>query len=123
MLDYKIKELKREVEPRAAEIEEMKKETVRIDKKLKDLNLVNNTLIIFVDQLDEKQSHMQEMTQKKLQEIQIQKTKRKNILDDIYKVVKKVSFPQLNYNNFKQNDDLKKGIIEMYKRYVILSLF
>jgi len=118
VLDYKIKELKREVEPRAAEIEEMKKETVRIDKKLKDLNLVNNTLIIFVDQLDEKQSHMQEMTQKKLQEIQIQKTKRKNILDDIYKVVKKVSFPQLNYNNFKQNDDLKKGIIEMYKRYV-----
>jgi len=66
VLDYKIKELKREVEPRAAEIEEMKKETVRIDKKLKDLNLVNNTLIIFVDQLDEKQSHMQEMTQKKL---------------------------------------------------------
>jgi len=69
VLDYKIKDLKREVEPRAAEIEEMKVQTLNIDKKLKDLNLVNNMLILFVDSLDEDQSQMQEKSLRKRQEI------------------------------------------------------
>jgi len=87
VLDYKIKELKREVEPRAAEIEEMKIQTLNIDKKLKDLNLVNNMLILFVDTLDEDQSKMQEKSLKKRHEIMNQNSWKKNIKTDIYTVV------------------------------------
>jgi chromosome segregation ATPase len=90
VLDYKIKDLKREVEPRAAEIEEMKKQTLNIDKKLKDLNLVNNMLILFVDQLDEDQSKMQEKSIRKRQEIMHQNSQKKNIKTDIYTLVQKI---------------------------------
>ena len=97
VLDYKIKDLKREVEPRAAEIEEMKIQTLNIDKKLKDLNLVNNMLILFVDTLDEDQSKMQEKSLKKRHEIMNQNSWKKNIKTDIYTVVEHIQVSsQLN---------------------------
>ena len=105
VLDYKIKELKREVEPRAAEIEEMKIQTLNIDKKLKDLNLVNNMLILFVDTLDEDQSKMQEKSLKKRHEIMNQNSWKKNIKTDIYTVVQdiQVIFLRCCLNILKSN--------------------
>lgn len=38
----------------------MVESTIKIDAKLKNLNLFSATLIVFVDKLDEKQSEMQE---------------------------------------------------------------
>ena len=121
VLDYKIKDLKREVEPRAAEIEEMKIQTLNIDKKLKDLNLVNNMLILFVDTLDEDQSKMQEKSLKKRHEIMNQNSWKKNIKTDIYTVVQdiQVIFLRCCNNYFKKQPDLlKAGILKMYRTYV-----
>jgi len=58
VLDFKIKELKKEITPREEEIIKMKDETNEMDMNLKKLSSVNNTLGLVVDELDRKQTQM-----------------------------------------------------------------
>jgi len=58
VLDYKIKELKREMTPREEEISKMKEETAKMDHELKHLNGVNECLGITVDNLRVRQEGM-----------------------------------------------------------------
>jgi len=51
VLDYKIKELKREIAPRGMEITRLKKETNDMDKNLKHYNKINANLGYIVDDL------------------------------------------------------------------------
>jgi len=58
VLDYKIKELKREIIPREEEISKMKEQTTEMDKELKHLTSVNENLGLMVDDLRMRQSGM-----------------------------------------------------------------
>lgn len=51
MLDYKIKDLKRDIAPREDEINQLKQETQKMDDKLKTCNAVNSALGVTVDDL------------------------------------------------------------------------
>ena len=51
VLDYKIKELKRDIAPRGQEITRLKKETNDMDKNLKHYNRINANLGYIVDDL------------------------------------------------------------------------
>ena len=64
VLDYKIKELKREIIPREEEIAKMKEQTAFMDKQLKKFNRVNENLGIFVEDLRKRQEDMQAQTMK-----------------------------------------------------------
>jgi len=64
VLDYKIKELKRDIAPRGQEITRLKKETNDMDKNLKHYNRINANLGYIVDDLKTRQEHMQDMIRK-----------------------------------------------------------
>ena len=51
VLDYKIKELKRDIGPREEEIAKMREQTNEMDKELKHLQSVNVNLGLIVDDL------------------------------------------------------------------------
>jgi len=59
VLDYKIKELKREIGPREQEISKMKDQTKQMDSELKHFNRVNANLGLIVDDLRMRQEGMQ----------------------------------------------------------------
>ena len=59
VLDYKIKELKREIAPRGMEITRLRKETNDMDKNLRHYNKINANLGYIVDDLRTRQDHMQ----------------------------------------------------------------
>ncbi len=58
MLDYKIKELKRDITPQQNEIQELKHETLELDGRLKYFNMVNSGLGLTVDENRNKQELM-----------------------------------------------------------------
>jgi uncharacterized coiled-coil protein SlyX len=55
VLDYKIKELKRDIAPREMEINKLSAETNEMDQKLKKFNKVNANLGYLVDDLRTRQ--------------------------------------------------------------------
>ena len=59
VLDYKIKELKRDIAPRGMEITRLKKETNDMDKNLRHYNKINANLGFIVDHLRKRQEKMQ----------------------------------------------------------------
>jgi chromosome segregation ATPase len=59
VLDYKIKDLKREITPQQNKILELKKETNELDGKLKFFNQVNSGLGLTVDDNRTRQEQMQ----------------------------------------------------------------
>lgn len=61
VLDYKIKELKRDIAPRGQEITRLKKETNEMDKNLRHYNKINANLGYIVDDLKTRQEHMIDM--------------------------------------------------------------
>lgn len=64
VLDYKIKELKRDIAPRGMEITRLKKETNDMDKNLRHYNKINANLGYIVDELRTRQEHMQDLIKK-----------------------------------------------------------
>jgi len=58
VLDYKIKELKRDIAPRSMEISRLKKETNEMDKNLRHYNKINANLGYIVDDLRTRQESM-----------------------------------------------------------------
>lgn len=59
VLDYKIKDLKRDITPQQNEILELKKQTNELDSKLKHFNQVNSGLGLTVDDNRHRQEQMQ----------------------------------------------------------------
>lgn len=51
MLDYKIKELKRDIGPREIEIQKLNEQTNKMRSELKHFNRVNQNLALIVDDL------------------------------------------------------------------------
>jgi len=51
VLDYKIKELKRDIAPREAEVDTLRLSTKKMDNKLRKFNIANSTLGFTVNDL------------------------------------------------------------------------
>ena len=105
VLDYKIKEFKKEIGPREDEIGKMKDETNEIDKKLKGLSGINNTLGLVVDELDAKLSEMQARIKDQRFQITSQTHLIKQFKDNVYNAIQYI-----------QNlDELRKRVEEIYE--------
>lgn len=87
VLDYKIKELKREIAPRGMEITRLKKETNDMDKNLKHYNKINANLGYIVDDLRTRQEHMQELIKKNRAKIRSNDNEIKRFKNAVYWVV------------------------------------
>ena len=108
VLDYKIKELKRDIAPREMEITRLKKETNEMDKNLKHYNKINANLGYIVDDLRTRQEHMQELIKKNRTKIRANDIKIKEYKNSVYYVVQFIDDYEL----------LKKAIYEKLSKYV-----
>ena len=108
VLDYKIKELKREIGPREQEIIRLKDQTAEMDKELKHLNGVNENLGLIVDDLRMRQSGMQNTINKQSAKIGKLQTLVHTIRDGIYESVQYIQ-------DYKR---LKESILNVYQRFV-----
>lgn len=124
MLDYKIKELKKDIAPREQEIMNLKMDTNKMDKKLREFNKTNAKLGYLVDSLRGNQKKMQKMikmTRVKIQTNQIYIRTFENAvywvaqeIDDFDKLKRAIQKNLLHYvkdQQFKQqefNEEIKK---------------
>ena len=60
-MDYKIKELKKDIAPKEKEISNLKEQTYKMDQDLRSFNKVNSNLGFLVDDLRTKQAQMQKL--------------------------------------------------------------
>lgn len=74
VLDYKIKELKREIQPKEQEISQLKTSTNNMDKALKKYNTTNASLGFVVDDLRGRQQQMQIVIKKSRDKIRENET-------------------------------------------------
>jgi len=107
VLDFKIKELKKDIGPREEEITKMKQKTNDMDSDLKKLSSINNTLGLVVDELDEKQKAMHEHIRNQRDTISKQRSKLKEIKDDVYTTVQCI----------QDYDGLKEEVEKMKKKH------
>lgn len=96
VLDYKIKELKRDIAPRGLEISRLKKETNDMDKNLRQFNKINANLGYIVDDLRTRQEHMQELIKKNRAKIRRNDIEIKSFKNAVYWVAQYIDdFDQL----------------------------
>ncbi len=108
VLDYKIKELKRDIAPREMEITRLKKETNEMDKNLKHYNKINANLGYIVDDLRTRQEHMQELIKKNRSKIRANDIFIKGFTNAVYRTVQFI-------DDF---DQLKRSVNENMYPYV-----
>ena len=87
VLDYKIKELKRDIAPREMEITRLKKETQEMDKNLKHYNKINANLGYIVDDLRTRQENMQDLIRKNRSKIRANDIFIKGFTNAVYRTV------------------------------------
>ena len=98
VLDYKIKELKRDIAPRGLEITKLKKETNDMDRNLKHYNKINANLGYIVDDLRTRQEHMGDLIKKNKAKIRQNDNFNKGFKNAIYWVVQYIDdFDQLKW--------------------------
>jgi len=96
VLDYKIKDLKRDIAPRGMEITRLKKETKDMDKNLRHYNKINANLGYIVDDLRTRQEHMQDLIKKNRSKIRSNDVFIKGFKNAVYWVVQYIDdFDQL----------------------------
>jgi len=108
VLDYKIKELKSQIDPKNDSITEMKKQIQATDADLEDYHRKNKLLQVNIDQLQEKQRSLQNeiVTQrKKMTDCQ---TIIKRFKNDLHECVQFIQEPK----------QLRDSVTGLYKKYV-----
>merc|ERR1719183_1866 len=108
VLDYKIKELKAQIDPKNESITEMKKQIQATDADLEDYHRKNKLLQVNIDQLQEKQRSLQKeiVTQrKKMTDCQ---TIIKRFKNDLHECVQFIQEPK----------QLRDSVTGLYKKYV-----
>lgn len=133
VLDYKIKELKKDIAPRGMEITKLKKETNDMDKNLRHYNKINANLGYIVDDLRNRQEQMTALIMKSRTKIRKNDNEIKDYKNRVYWVVQYIDdFDQLknavNQNLYKivkdkqmKNVDIDPDIKKEYenqKRYL-----
>lgn len=100
VLDYKIKELKKDIAPREQEIMNLKMDTNNMDKKLREFNKTNAKLGYLVDSLRIRQKEMQKMIKKTRVKIQTNQIYIRTFENAVYWVAQEID----------DHDKLKKSI-------------
>eukprot|EP01017_Pseudomicrothorax_dubius_P039674 TRINITY_DN6112_c0_g1_i2.p1 TRINITY_DN6112_c0_g1~~TRINITY_DN6112_c0_g1_i2.p1 ORF type:complete len:297 (+),score=85.74 TRINITY_DN6112_c0_g1_i2:98-988(+) len=127
VLDYKIKEFKKEIGPREEIIQTMKDETNKMDKKLKKLSGINNTLGLVVDELDDTLEEMQKKITEQRLVFSSQVHKIKRFKDAVYNAVQFIQDPEALvlrieeiYNDPSIHKDVRTNDIEpeIYAEYI-----
>mmetsp|Transcript_9007 Transcript_9007/g.25093 ORF Transcript_9007/g.25093 Transcript_9007/m.25093 type:complete len:1245 (-) Transcript_9007:111-3845(-) len=108
VLDYKIKELKAQIDPKTGAIESMKKQTQAMDDELNDYIRRNKQLALEISQLQMKQRALQE-------EIKSQKRRLKDDLSLIKRFKLDLSDCMETIQEPKQ---LKESVAGLYRKYV-----
>jgi len=108
VLDYKIKELKRDIAPREEEIGKLKEKTKKLDQELKKFNKYNANLGYIVDDLRTRQTNMSKQIKKFRSRILQNDIEINNQRNAVYKVVQKID----------DYEDLKKITVEQLRKYV-----
>lgn len=124
VLDYKIKDLKRDITPQQEEIQNLKQQTNELDSKLKHFNQVNSGLGLTVDQNRQRQDEMQAAIDRSKTQIRRNNTQFSSYRKAVYDVTQfiddydamKIAFhthlyPFVEDNQRKQEDvdkDIKK---------------
>lgn len=109
VLDYKIKELKRDINPKNQEIDKLNEQTTKMDQELKHFHRVNQNLSLIVDDLKMRQEGLQKEVKDQEQKLEKQESYQKKFKDDLYDAMKSI-------NNYK---DLKSAIVGLHKKYVL----
>ena len=107
-LDYKIKELKRQIEPRENEIADMAQQIKEMDQELEQYHKSNAALDLMIGELRLKMEGMQ-------QEIDIQKA---TIMDGEMLIAKVTSDLEEMIGNQNSHKKLKKSVVKLYKKYI-----
>lgn len=108
VLDYKIKELKRDIGPRELEIQKLNEQTNKMRQELKHFNRVNQNLALIVDDLRMRQEGLTNEVHNLRQQLDEQESYKKKFKDDVFECLHHIA-------DFKK---LKKGVIRLHKKYV-----
>lgn len=108
VLDYKIKELKKDIKPNAEAIGVLKEQTTKMNQEVKHFSRVKTNLELIVTDLKLKMDGLILENKNLRKKIEQQNTLKRQFKDDIYDMLQ-------NINDYK---NLKKSIVRMYKKYV-----
>ena len=108
MLDFKIKELKREIAPREAEIHRLFAETNKMDEQLKHYNKLNANFGFIVDDLRVRQNHLQDLNKKYRIQVRNNEIYIRQFKNRVYWVVQ----------NIDDHDSLKRSVNQNLYEYV-----
>lgn len=109
VLDYKIKELKRDIHPKEAEIAKLHEQTTKMNQEYKHFHRVNENLALIVDDLKMRQEGLQKEVQDQNTKLEQQDGYIKKFNDDLYDCMKTAG-------NYKE---LKTSIVGLHKKYVL----
>jgi WD40 repeat protein len=108
VLDYKIKELKMQIEPRNAQIAEMNRQIHEMDEELEEYHKKNKQLQVNIEQLQNKQRTLQE-------EVVTQRKK----MSDCHTIIKRFKTDLHECVEFIQEPkQLRDHLTNLYKKYV-----
>jgi len=112
VLDYKIKELKAQIDPKTGAIDSMKKQTQAMDDELNDYIRRNKQLALDISQLQMKQRALQE-------EI---KTQKRRLRDD-WSLIKRFKFDLSECMDWVHEPKaLKESVANLYRKHVQLNV-
>jgi cilia- and flagella-associated protein 57 len=109
VLDYKIKELKRDIGPREIEIQKLNEQTNRMNQEVKHFQRVNNNLGLIVEDLTMRQDGLKEELGKIQANLAKQEYSMERFKKDVFECLQ-------NIQDYKR---LKKGCVALYKTYVL----
>lgn len=108
VLDYKIKELKKDIKPNAETIGVLKEQTTKMNQEVKHFSRVKTNLELIVTDMKLKMDGLTKENHSLREKIEAQNALKRQFKDDIYDMLQ-------NINDYK---NLKKAIVRMYKKYV-----
>lgn len=108
MLDYKIKELKRDIGPRGATIEKLKEQTNKMQQEQTHFKRVFHNLCLIVEDLRMRMRGLISEHKDLRQVLEKQEEDKKQFKDQVHDAL----------NNIGEYKKLKKSIIKLYKLYV-----
>lgn len=108
VLDYKIKELKKDMEPKDQEIEILKIQTTKADTALKKLNLRSNELSSAVRLLEEQQKDLLRTISRDKKAIVAQNSQMKTFKKKVYEAIEKIQdYPKMSEILLRMNKNTK----------------
>ena len=110
VLDYKIKELKRDICPKEVQIQKLNEQTNKMRSEQKHFDRVNQNLVLIVDDLRMRQEGLSKAANQMDNKILRQSNTMKRFKDDVQ---------QMLFKNNLGYKELKKGVVRLYRTWVL----